>query len=175
MCYAGKCCYFMKVETGSMIFAVINMIINSILVIGIIAGLVWYDIHYYQALHPTDYKLVNNVYQQTDEANKLYEQAIYVNIILGVSLMLSLIYFAFSVLLLNGLIKTKSGQVKAYFIFGVIMNVLNYVLIIFVPAVITVSVPYTLLLVMIYMTYTKMEANKHCATVLHDRSVLVSA
>ncbi|XP_059048822.1 uncharacterized protein LOC131844060, partial [Achroia grisella] len=121
MCYAGKCCYFMKVETGSMIFAVINMIINSILVIGIIAALVWYEIYYYQALHLTAYNFVHNIYQNY----------IYINITIGVSLILSLIYFAFSVLLLNGLMKTKSGQVKAYFIFGVIMNVLSYVLIIF--------------------------------------------
>ncbi|XP_059048823.1 uncharacterized protein LOC131855201 [Achroia grisella] len=175
MCYAGKCCYFMKVETGSMIFAVINMIINSILAIGIIAALVWYEIHYYQALHRTDYNIVNNVYQNTHEAARLYQLYIYRNIILGVSLMLSLIYFAFSVLLLNGLIKTKSGQVKVYFIFGVIINVLSYALIIYEPAVITVSVSYTLLLVMIYMTYNKMEANKYCGTVLDDCSVLVSA
>ncbi|XP_052750540.1 uncharacterized protein LOC113510204 isoform X1 [Galleria mellonella] len=156
MCYAGKCFYCIKVETGSMIFAVINMVITSLLIIGIIIGTIIFNVTLYKAQHPTDVAILDNVYQYMDKGSQNSRDVLIINAILGGSVFIIILHFAFSAVLINGLskkftmfpsclncVKVETGSV--------IFTIINYIF----YALYTVS--YAALFVFAYVTLRQPE------------------
>lgn len=159
-----------------MIFAVINMVITSLLIIGIIIGTIIFNVTLYKAQHPTDVAILDNVYQYMDKGSQNSRDVLIINAILGGSVFIIILHFAFSAVLINGLSKQKSEQVKIFFIYGVFINVLSYGVFAILPILVIIPLIFTSILVMIYMTYTKMENMKAYGLVVNNYRVpLVAA
>lgn len=158
-----------------MIFAVINMVITSLLIIGIIIGTIIFNVTLYKAQHPTDVAILDNVYQYY-KGSQNSRDVLIINVILGGSVFIIILHFAFSAVLINGLSKKKSEQVKIFFIYGVFINVLSYGVFAILPILVFIPLIFTSILVMIYMTYTKMENMKAYGLVVNNYRVpLVAA
>lgn len=158
-----------------MIFAVINMVITSLLIIGIIIGTIIFNVTLYKAQHPTDVAILDNVYQYY-KGSQNSRDVLIINAILGGSVFIIILHFAFSAVLINGLSKQKSEQVKIFFIYGVFINVLSYGVFAILPILVFIPLIFTSILVMIYMTYTKMENMKAYGLVVNNYRVpLVAA
>ncbi|XP_063625345.1 uncharacterized protein LOC134797056 [Cydia splendana] len=123
MCNKGKCLHCIPVENGCLVLAVISaigtgLVLLATIILGILAasGLI-------MASHLPD----------PDPESREFTQAVVgvAGIALGVVLTIvgvaSLIAFIFSVLLCNGICKRRPGQVKAYFIYGVVITILTII------------------------------------------------
>ncbi|KAM3962035.1 uncharacterized protein ACR2FA_003927 [Aphomia sociella] len=172
MCYAGKCLYCIKVETGTYIFAVINMIIAVLSSLANIICLVVINVLYYQNQHPTDYRVIDTIWQNTSEGQHNRNSVIIINVAMVGILLLALINFTFAVLLMNGMAKKKASHVKAYFVYSVIINIASYILtfLLMLPVII-LAIFHTLILVMVCMTYRRMNDGKVYGVVVNNYRV----
>ncbi|XP_023954161.2 uncharacterized protein LOC112057838 isoform X3 [Bicyclus anynana] len=170
MCYNGKCMHCIEVETGSLIFAIISMILNSLGLLFTVGMLVYTNILLSAASH-TDL--------DPESRGIVFAGALTTNFALGVILCFLLVPFAFTIVLIKGLVQKKAIYVKVYFIYSVITKCLGIFGVVIAIAsgsytletsliVFGVCVIYALILRMIYMTYHKFEMDAQ-----YDRARLV--
>ncbi|XP_063385427.1 uncharacterized protein LOC134671491 [Cydia fagiglandana] len=121
MCNKGKCLHCIPVDNGCLVLAIISaigtgMVLLATIILGILAaaGII-------MASHQP----------YPDPESREFRQAAVAGIALGVVLTVvgvaSLIAFIFSVLLCNGICKRRPGQVRAYFIYGVVITILTII------------------------------------------------
>ncbi|XP_061717672.1 uncharacterized protein LOC133525436 isoform X1 [Cydia pomonella] len=123
MCNKGKCLHCIPVENGCLVLAIISaigtgLVLLATIILGILSatGLI-------MASHQPN----------PDPDSREFTQAFIglAGIAIGVVLIIvgvaSLIAFIFSVLLCNGICKRRPGQVKAYFIYGVLITILTII------------------------------------------------
>ncbi|XP_022114704.2 uncharacterized protein LOC110992981 [Pieris rapae] len=153
MCYNGKCLHCIEVETGSLIWAILNVILTGLacmicIGVSIYINVMAQDIHFQEPMN--DYTVV----------------AVGVsNLILMVALTFSAIEFMFTMFLLVGVIKKHVGYVKAYFVYGMVKIIIGsfgligvFVNISSCPALFVVVLVYVfhcLVLLMVRNTYLK--------------------
>ncbi|XP_063625346.1 uncharacterized protein LOC134797057 [Cydia splendana] len=160
MCNKGKCLHCIPVDNGCLVLAIISaigtgMVLLATIILGILAA---------SGIIMASHKL--------DPESREFRQAAVAGIALGVVLTVvgvaSLIAFIFSVLLCNGICKRRPGQVKAYFIYGVVITILTIIASIAqmvneddpAPGIggLVGCVIYTAFLMLVHETYSKLRA-----------------
>ncbi|XP_063364752.1 uncharacterized protein LOC134653346 isoform X2 [Cydia amplana] len=123
MCNKGKCLHCIPVENGCLVLAIISaigtgLVLLATIILGILAatGLI-------MASHEPDPD------PETHEMRQAVVglAGIAIGVVLTVVGVASFIAFIFSVLLCNGICKRRPGQVKAYFIYGVLITILTII------------------------------------------------
>ncbi|XP_045773480.1 uncharacterized protein LOC123872924 [Maniola jurtina] len=160
MCYNGKCMHCISIETGSLIFAIISIILSGLGILFIIGALVYINIVLATSTHP----------ETSEELRMVVVASLTTNVVLGVALCLILVPFAFTIVLIKGLVEKKSGLVKVYFVYSVVSK--SLLLFSVVMGLVAGSYPpehaitilliggvYGLILRMIYLTYKKLEVD----------------
>ncbi|CAH0755160.1 unnamed protein product [Diatraea saccharalis] len=139
MCFEGKCLGCIKVETGSMIFAVFNAVVWAITVVGSLIGIIviyfMNNSYNYQAKVGDINFRANSIdnfdigvgdYHMSSRDNMSTRNAYYiVYVVCGSLIGVGLFHFLFAVLLCNGINKRNNSQIKAYFIYGIVMAIIN--------------------------------------------------
>ncbi|CAF4856540.1 unnamed protein product [Pieris macdunnoughi] len=111
MCYKGKCLHCIEVETGSLIWAIINVILTGLACLLCVGFCIYINV-----------KVKDVHHEETMDT----ELAVGVsNLILMVAITFSAIEFIFTMYLLVGVIKKHVGYVKAYFVYGVVKLIIG--------------------------------------------------
>ncbi|XP_039756928.1 uncharacterized protein LOC120631420 isoform X1 [Pararge aegeria] len=170
MCYNGKCMHCIDVETGSLIFAIISVVLTGLGILVTIGALVYVNVMIAAASHAE---------ADPDSIRMAIAASFTANVTLGVLLCLIVVPFAFTIVLIKGLVQKKAAYVKIYFIYAVICKSLALVGAVVGMAsgrysplhaitVLAVIAIYVLILRMIYLTYKKLEVDAQ-----FDRTKLV--
>ncbi|CAH4034563.1 unnamed protein product [Pieris brassicae] len=114
MCYKGQCLHCIEVETGSLIWAIINVILTGLACLICIGILICLNV---MVIKDVDFEAQMNGYAVV--VNGLY------NLICMVALTFSAIDFMFSMFLLVGVIKKHVGYVKAYYFYGLVKIIIT--------------------------------------------------
>ncbi|RVE49402.1 hypothetical protein evm_005914 [Chilo suppressalis] len=140
MCYNGKCFGCIRVETGSMIYAVFNAVMSILSVIGNIIVILMYYSKTHSYKYRAEFGDIEDATNNFDDLSvKIGDNGIstgqsdnepmigdyFVYTLCGVLIGVGLLNFFFAVILCNGVKKRNSGQIMGYLIFGVVKAVLS--------------------------------------------------
>ncbi|XP_072939423.1 uncharacterized protein [Epargyreus clarus] len=160
MCYKGKCLYCIEVETGALIYAILNVMCSALGTVMSIGTLIYINVMYHEVVHKAD--LEGN--EQLMEGALIFGLA--ANIVMPILIVSCSIAFGFAVCLIVGLCKRNANYVKAFYIYGLLKMMLA------VPAAFYMALQiggpqgllllfgctiYSMILMMIRMTYKKFE------------------
>ncbi|XP_023954193.2 uncharacterized protein LOC112057838 isoform X2 [Bicyclus anynana] len=165
LCYGGKCMHCIEVETGSLIFAIISMLLNSAGILFMVGMLVYVNILLTPEAHA--------------KLDAMSEGDYTTNAALFVILCFLLVPFVFTIVLIRGLVQKKAIYVKVYFIYSMILKCLGIFGVVTAIAygaytlgtaliAVAVCVFFAFILRMIYLTYKKFEMGAQ-----YDRTKLV--
>ncbi|XP_073946562.1 uncharacterized protein [Choristoneura fumiferana] len=172
MCYKGKCLFCIPVEKGCLVFAILSAIVTLLallacVVVGLLAvGGIIFVSHEIEKRPDFDSPWKYQDRRAITRAEVVGGMA--VSVVTLLASIPSLIAFTFSVLLCNGICKRRSGQVKAYFVYGVVITVITVIASIVqmlsnydtYPGLMGLfgCVIYSLILWMVFETYTKLRS-----------------
>ncbi|CAF4856564.1 unnamed protein product [Pieris macdunnoughi] len=165
MCYKGKCLHCIEVETGSLIWAIFNVILTGLACLICIGVFIYINV------------MVKDVHFEESMDGYTVLAVGVSNLILMVVLAFSAIEFMFTMFLLVGVIKKHVGYVKAYFVYGVVKIIIGSLSLIGVfinisdyPALFAIVLFYVfhcLVLLMVRNTYLKFDEGSIIQQYMH--------